>query len=150
MPFLPGHPFFWLLCSVSRCNPDPDAGCPIFSVTPCWVHVIQPGMEMCGILGQPFIKQFALCYRTIVLSVTLVYCGQTVGWINMKLAMHVGLGTGHTVRWGPSSPPWKGAQQPPPTFKIYGCRLCLHPYNPRPMSVVAKRQDGSRCHLVGR
>jgi len=39
----------------------------------------------------------------------------------------------HCVRWGPSSP--KGAQQPP---------------NFRPMSVVAKRLDGSRCHLVRR
>jgi len=28
--------------------------------------------------------------------------------------------------------PWKGAQQLP-TFTIYGCRLCLHPYNPRPI-----------------
>jgi len=27
-----------------------------------------------------------------VLSVTLVYCGQTVGWITMKLGMQVGLG----------------------------------------------------------
>jgi len=38
--------------------------------------------------------RFALCYRTIVLSclsVTLVYYGQTVGWIKMKLGMEVGL-----------------------------------------------------------
>ena len=27
-----------------------QSSCPIFSVTPCWVHVIQPGDEMCGIL----------------------------------------------------------------------------------------------------
>jgi len=26
------------------------------------------------------------------LSVTLVYCGQTVGWIKMKLGVQVGLG----------------------------------------------------------
>jgi len=39
----------------------------------------------------------------------------------------------HCVRWGPSSQ--KGAQQPP---------------NFRPMSVVAKRLDESRCHLVRR
>ena len=32
-----------------------------------------------------------------VLSVTLVYCGQTVGWIKMKLGMPVGLGPGHIV-----------------------------------------------------
>jgi len=42
-----------------------------------------------------------------VLSVTLVCCGQTVGWINMELDIQVGLGPGqwpHCVRWGPSSP----------------------------------------------
>ena len=32
-----------------------------------------------------------------VLSVTLVYCGQTVGWIKMKLRMEVGLGPGHWI-----------------------------------------------------
>jgi len=33
------------------------------------------------VLSGPFVKRFALCYRTVVcLSVTLVYCGQTVGW----------------------------------------------------------------------
>jgi len=45
--------------------------------------------------------RFALHYRTIVchvLSVTLVYCGQTVGQIKMKLGMQVGLGPGHSVR----------------------------------------------------
>ena len=31
------------------------------------------------------------------LSVTLVYCGQTVGWIKMKLGVQVGLGPGHSV-----------------------------------------------------
>ena len=49
-----------------------------------------------AIFGQPFVKLFALCYQTILcpicLSVTLVYCGQTVGWIKMKLGVQVGLG----------------------------------------------------------
>ena len=30
-----------------------------------------------------------------VLCVTVVYCGQRVGWIKIKLGMQVGLGTGH-------------------------------------------------------
>jgi len=30
-------------------------------------------------------------------SVTLVYCGQTAGWIQMKLGTQVGLGPGHIV-----------------------------------------------------
>ena len=55
------------------------------------------------------------------LSVTLVYCGQTVGCIKIKLGMEVGLGPGHIVLDGDPAAP-KGAQ--PPNF--------------RPMSVVAK------------
>ena len=82
---------------------------------------------------------------SVCLSVMLVYCGQTVWWIKMKLGTQVGLGPGHFLLDGNSDPPRKGAQQPP-TFEIYGRRLCLHPYNPRPMSIVAKRLDGSRCH----
>jgi len=34
---------------------------------------------------------------SVCLSVTLVYCGQTVRWINMPLGMAVGLGPGHIV-----------------------------------------------------
>jgi len=133
-------------------------------------------------LGRPFVKRFALCYRNVVLSVlsvgrsvTLVYCGQTVGWIKMKLGMEVGLGPGHNVldgdpaptkifgpcllwpigwmyqdatgygdrprprrhcvRWGPRSPSPNRGGTAAPTF--------------RPMSVEAKRLDGSRCHFVG-
>ena len=50
-----------------------------------------------------------------VMSVALVYCGQTpqtVGWINMKLGMQVGLGPGHIVLDGNPAPPPKGAQPP--------------------------------------
>jgi len=37
-----------------------------------------------------------------VLSVTLVHCGQTVGWIKTKLGIEVGLGPDYIVFWGPS------------------------------------------------
>ena len=84
------------------------------------------------IYGRPFVKRFALCYQTVVclscLSVTLVYRGQTVGWIKMKLGMQP-----HCVRWGLSSPSPKGTV-----------------LNFRPISVVAKWLDGLRCHLVCR
>ena len=86
------------------------------------------------VFGRPFVKQFALCYRSVVLSVclsvTLVYCGQTVGRIKMELGLQVGLGPGHTVLDGDPPPSPKGAQ--PPNF--------------RPISVVAKWLHGSRCH----
>jgi len=52
------------------------------------------------------------------LSVTLVHCGQTVGWIKMKLGMHVGLGSGHTgLDSDPAPPPPKGHS--PPIFRPY-------------------------------
>ena len=38
------------------------------------------------------------------MSVTLVYCDQTVGWIKMKLGMQVGLGPGHIVLDGDPPP----------------------------------------------
>jgi len=76
--------------------------------------------------GRPFVKRFDLCYRTVVLSicpsvlsVTLVYCGQTVGWIKMKLGMQVGLGLGHIVLDGdPAPPPPEGHS---PHFSAHIC-----------------------------
>jgi len=43
---------------------------------------------------------------SVCLSVTLVYCGQTVGWIKMPISTEVGLGSGHIVLDGvdPASP----------------------------------------------
>jgi len=69
------------------------------------------------IFGRLFVKWFAVCYRTIVISVLsalLVYCGQTVGRIKMKHGTEVGLGPGHTVldRDPSSPPPKKGGTDP--------------------------------------
>jgi len=127
-------------------------------------------------------KRFALCYRTVVLScpsVTLVYCGQTVGWIKMKLGKEVGLGPGHIVIDGDPAPP-KGHS--PPNFRpcplwpngwMYQDatwyrgrrrprRYCVRwesssPSQKRgtapnfwPMSIVAKLLDALGYHLVRR
>ena len=63
-----------------------------------------------------------------------VYCGQTAGWIKMVCGMEVGLGPGHIVQDGDPAPiPKKGGRAPP---------------NFRPVFIVAKRLDASRCHLV--
>jgi len=51
---------------------------------------------------------------SVCLSMTLVYCGQTVGWIKMKVGTEVGLGPGHIVLDGDAATPPKGAQ--PPNF----------------------------------
>ena len=82
-------------------------------------------------------ERFTLCYRTVVCPVGLSVCNvgvlcQTVGWIKMKLGMQVGLGSGHIVLDGDPAPlPQRGTA---PNF--------------RPIFVVAKWLDGSRCHLV--
>ena len=48
-----------------------------------------------------------------VLSVTLVDCGQTVGWIKTELGMQVHLGPGHIVFDGdPSLSPLRGHSSP--------------------------------------
>jgi len=67
--------------------------------------------EVWLVFGRPFVKQFAQCHQTVVclsrlsvLSVTLVYCGQTVKRIKMKLGMQVGLGHCHTVLDGDPGP----------------------------------------------
>jgi len=54
-----------------------------------------------------------LSFRCLsVLSVTLVYCGQTVGWIRMKLGIEVGLGPGHIVLDGDPPHPQKVGHRP--------------------------------------
>jgi len=64
-----------------------------------------------------------------------VYCGQTAGWIKMALGMEVGLGQGHIVLDGEPAPfPQQGGRSP----------------NFRPIFIVAKWLDASRCHLVWR
>jgi len=56
-----------------------------------------------------------------VLSVMLVYCGQTVEWIKMKLGMQVGLDPGHIVLDGDPVPHPKGAQPPPKCLAHFYC-----------------------------
>ena len=69
----------------------------------------------------------------VCLPVTLVYCGQTVGCIKMKLDMQVGFSPGDIVLDGTQlTLPQRGTA---PRF--------------RPMSVVAKWLDASTCQLVG-
>ena len=56
---------------------------------------------------------------SVCLSVKLVYCGQTVGRIKMKLGTQVGLGPGHIVLGGdPAPPPLKG-HSPPPKYSAH-------------------------------
>jgi len=78
-------------------------------------------LNLALVFGRPLLKRIALCDRTVVcavclscpvLSMTLVYCGQTVGRIKMKLGTQVGLVPGHTVLDGDPALTAKGAQPP--------------------------------------
>ena len=74
------------------------------------------------IFRRSFVKRFALCYRTIgplsCLPVMLVYCGQTVGWIKIKLGMEVGISPCHIVLDGDPAPQKKGQS---PQFSAHVC-----------------------------
>jgi len=50
---------------------------------------------------------------------TLVYCGQTVGWINMKFIREVGLGPGHIVLDDPVPPPQRKGAHPQFSAHVY-------------------------------
>jgi len=87
---------------------------------------IGPHSSLCC-FGRPFVKRFTFLLSdscrsvlSVCLSVaTLVYCGQTVGWIKMEFGMRVGLGSGHIVLDGePVSPPLKGYS---PQFSAHIC-----------------------------
>jgi len=86
-------------------------------------------LRVCAtLIGRPFVKRFALCYRTVVLSVCPV-CNIGVlspnGWIDQEENWRAGRPWPwpHCVRRGPSSPPPQSSTSP--SF--------------RSMSTVAKR-----------
>jgi len=59
----------------------------------------------------------------------MVYCGQTVGRIKMKLGMQIGLSPGQTALAGIQLPAPHKRGTAAPTLEIYGRMLCLRPYN---------------------
>jgi len=65
-----------------------------------------------------------------------VYCGRTAGWIKLVLGMVVGLSPGDFVLDGELALSPKTGAEPLANF--------------RPISIVGKRLDASRCHLVCR
>ena len=98
------------------------------------LHLLQWSQRLCSQCSAShrahYLSHFwaTVCYAigtlSVCLSVTLVYCGQTVGWIKMKLGMDVGLGPAHTVlEEDPAPPPPKGAQ--PPNFGRRNFGPCL-------------------------
>jgi len=74
------------------------------------------------VFGWPFVKRFALCYRSVVcLSVCLSVCPvcnvdalSPSGWMDQDATWHAARPRPQTycVRWGPSCPPQKREQSP--------------------------------------
>ena len=116
----PTRPAVWT--GPARPGPRPDPARPVY--------------------GRLFVKTVRpIRYWTVVLSVclsclsvTLMYCGQTVGWIKMPLGMRVGIGPSDIVLDGDPSPLPKKGRAP----------------NLQPVSTIAKRLDGSRWNLACR
>ena len=90
------------------------------------------------------------------LSVSLVYYGQILGWIKMKLGMEVGLGPGHIVLHGDPAPlPQKGAESP-----IFGpilqhaqcshCKRCISYSNSVRLSVCLSVRPSVRPSVTRR
>ena len=119
-------------------------GC--LSPSESWGAGLIAGATACTVFGRPFVKRLALCYRTVVcpvclsvlscLSVRNVGVLWPNGWIDQDETHHAGRPwPGHIVLYGPSCPSPKRERSLP---------------NFRPMSIVAKQLDASRCHLVWR
>ena len=93
---------------------------------------------------RPVLSDRCLSVCPVCLSVTLTYCGQTVGWITMPLGMMVGLGPGHTVLDGdPAST--QRAPQPP----IFGpCLLWPNRWMDQRHHFVRRYRTRPRQHCV--
>jgi len=73
-----------------------------------WVTVCKTVHPMLSVRSLSVLSVCPVC-----LSVTLVHCGQTFVWIQMKLGLQVGLDPGHSVLDGdPAPPPPKGHSPP--------------------------------------
>jgi len=131
----------YVRCGVGPSSPRKGYSSPQFSAHVYWCQTdgcirIPLGMEVGLSPGN-----IVLDWNTAPLSkgapppiLADVRCGQTAKWTKMALVVEVGLGPGDFVLDGNPATPEKRAQPPP---------IC------RPMSIVAKSLDGSKCHLVG-
>ena len=81
---------------------------------------------VCGditVFGRPFVKRFALCYRSVVLSVCNVRALWRSSWMDQDETWHAGRPQPRRfcVRWGPSPPPQKGAEPHPQLSAHFYC-----------------------------
>jgi len=85
------------------------------------------------------------------LSLSLVYCDQTVAWMMNQDATWYGGRPRHRrvcIRWGLNLPSRKRHSTPPPTFAVCGRKqICVRTL--RPMSIVAKRLITGSSSMAG-
>jgi len=96
---------------------------PVFKHSAHWQHLAEKFLHFWATVCKTVRPMLSVrCLSCLsVLSVTLLYCGQTVGRIKMKLGMQVGLGPGHIVLDGdPADAPPKG-HTPLPQFSAHIC-----------------------------
>jgi len=109
-------------------------------LSPCWRQNYILGLAF----GRPFVKLFALCYGTVVLSVCLCVCNVGVlwpnGWTDQDATWYGDRPRArpHCVRWGPSSRTETGT-----AALLFGPRL-LWP-NGRPCQQLLS--SCSTCHI---
>jgi len=90
-----------------------------------------------------------LCCESVCLSVTLVYCGHTVGWIKTKLGMEVGLGpAGHIILDGDPALPQKWHSSPYFTAYVYCGKTVSHLGNW--WALVLAYHKSNRCLCGGK
>ena len=105
--------------------------------------------ETVRVLGRPFVKRFTPWSRTVAcLYVTLVYCGQTVGWIKMPLDMEVGLGPGHSAG-DPAPPHGKGHNSPHFPAHVYCGETVAHLRYCWALSYLLYGDDPPTCRACG-
>jgi len=94
-------------------------------VIPVWQPVVscRPKRSITS-NGSPYATGPLSCLSC--LSLTLVYCGQMVGWIKMSLGTEVGLGPGNIVLDGDPAPTERGTTAPHFSAHVYCDQTVAH------------------------
>jgi len=101
---------------------------PLFT-TQCALYVSSSFLSSCSFSAtvcktdRPMLWDRCL---SVCLSVTLVYYGQTVGWIKMPLGTELGLGPDHTVLDGDPAPPPERSTHPYFSAHVYCGQTAAH------------------------
>jgi len=91
-------------------------------------HMPGSNFARCWLIGRPLkvtVRPMPRDLRPVCLSVTLVYCGQTIGWIKLPLGTEVGLAPGDIVS-DPAPPTRRGTAFPPHSADVCCGQTATH------------------------